>query len=185
MAWLMVDLSVILDQLEFRLSGGESNINPFQSLGGAMSNAIPNAIIVDGTFDNVWDDITVQERLAGDISYRWIYFYNSSLETLYNLHMYFLQLDPFCAATWHKGGPMIVPDLQTDEHKAPPADEVGEVTDTTIPFGGITDSYDTTKEIAPIVGPLQWHAICLLRAIPANTDSHIQAQYKLIVETRT
>ena len=60
----MVDLTAILTQLEFRLSGGETNTNPFQSLGGAMSNAIPNALIIDGVFDNVWDDITVQERLG-------------------------------------------------------------------------------------------------------------------------
>lgn len=181
----MVDLTTILSQLEFRLSGGEVNINPFLSLGGEMSNAVPDALIVDGTFDNVWDDITVQERLAGDISYRWIYFYNNSLETLYNLKMYFLQLDPFVAATWHKGGPMTTPVLQTDEHTRPPDSEVGSTADPVLPFGGITDSFDTTLETITVLGPLQWHAICLLRAIPTGTDSHIQAQYKLIIETRT
>lgn len=181
----MVDLSSILAQLEFRLSGGEDNINPFQSLGGAMSNAIPGAYIVDGTFDNVWDDITVQERLAGDTSYRWIYFYNNSLETLYSLKMYFVQLDPFISATWLRGGPMITPDLQTNEHTAPPTDEVGKPTDQIPAFTGITDNFDTTKESTPVLGPLQWQAICIRRLIPAGTDSRIQAQYKLIIETRT
>ena len=181
----MVDLSSILDQLEFRYSGGEDNINPFQSLGGAMSNAIPDALIIDGTFDNLWDDITVQERLAGDTSYRWIYFYNNSLETIYNLHMYFLQIDPFCSATWHKSGPMSVPVLQVDEYHRPPNQEVGASTDLVPAFTGITDSFDTTKETITVLGPLQWHAICILRAIPAGTDSHIQAQYKLIIESRT
>lgn len=181
----MVDLSTILDQLEFRLSGGEINVNPFLSLGGAMSNAIPQAVIVSGIFDNIWDDITVQERLAGDTSYRWIYFYNNSLETLYNLKMYFLQLDPFVSATFHKGGPMNVPILQTDEHTRPPDAEVGANTDPVLPWGGITDKFETTKEFLSVLGPLQWQAISLLRVIPIGTDSEIQAQYKLIIETRT
>src|SRR6476660_5335393 len=142
----MVDLSTILSQLEFRLSGGEVNINPFLSLGGAMSNAIPDALIISGTFDNVWDDITVQERLAGDTAYRWIYFYNNSLETIYNLKMYFMQLDPFVGATFNKNGPMSTPTLLTDEHTAPLVQEVGTSTDLVPAFTGITDNFDTTKE---------------------------------------
>lgn len=181
----MVDLSTILSQLEFRLSGGEVNINPFLSLGGAMSNAIPQALITDGTFDNVWDDITVQERLAGDISYRWIYFYNNSLETLFNLKMYFLQLDPFVSATFIKSGPMTVPTVLADEHTRPPDGEVGSADDPVIPWGGITDKFETTLELLPQLGALQWIAISLLRVIPKGTDSHIQAQYKLIIESRT
>jgi hypothetical protein len=181
----MVDLSTILDQLEFRLSGGEININPFLSLGGAMSNAIPNALIVSGTFDNVWDDITVQERLAGDTSYRWIYFYNNSLETIYNLKMYFLQLDPFVSATFHRSGPMTVPVLQPDEHTRPSDAEVGANTDPIIPWGGITDNFNSTLESLAQLGPLQWIAISLLRFIPSGTDSEIQAQYKLIIESRS
>lgn len=181
----MVDLSTILDQLEFRLSGGEGNVNPFLSLGGAMSNAIPDALIIDGTFDNVWDDITVQERLAGDISYRWIYFYNNSLETLNNLKMYFLQIDPFVSATFHKSGPMVAASLLPDEHTRPPDAEVGSNSDPVLPFGGITDKFETTLEFLPQLGPLNWIAIALLRVIPAGTDSRIQAQYKLIIETRT
>ena len=181
----MVDLSTILDQLEFRLSGGEINVNPFLSLGGAMSNAIPQAVITSGIFDNIWDDITVQERLAGDTSYRCIYFYNNSLETLYNLKMYFLQLDPFVSATFHKGGPMTVPTLQPDEHTRPANAEVGANTDPVLPWGGITDKFETTKEFLSILNPLQWIAISLLRVIPIGTDSEIQAQYKLIIETRT
>ena len=180
----MVDLSTILTQLEFRLSGGEDNINPFQSLGGAMSNAIPDAYIVDGVFDNIWDDITVQERLAGDIAYRWIYFYNNTLETIFDLRMYFLQTDPFVAATFHKGGPMVAPVLQPDEHTRPPDNEVGAITDVNLPYGGITDHFETTQEHIPVLGPLQWHAISLLRVIPAGTDSHLQAEYKLIIESR-
>jgi hypothetical protein len=180
----MVDLSTILTQLEFRLSGGETNINPFASIGGAMSNAIPDALITDGTFDNVWDDITVQERLAGDISYRWIYFYNNSLETIFDLRMYFLQLDPFVAATFHKGGPMVAATLLADEHTRPSDAEVGPSTGTNIAFSGITDHFETTQEHIPVLNALQWHAICLLRVIPAGTDSEIQAQYKLIIESR-
>jgi len=181
----MVDLTAILTQLEFRLSGGETNTNPFQSLGGAMSNAIPNALIIDGVFDNVWDDITVQERLAGDTSYRWIYFYNNSLETLFNLKMYFLQLDPFVSATFHKSGPMVVPDLQPDEHTRPSDAEVGPSTGTTPAFSGLTDRFETTSESIVTLNPLNWHAICLRRLIPAGADSEIQAQYKLIIESRT
>lgn len=181
----MVDFTGSLDQLEFRLSGGESNINPFLSLGGAMSNAIPAALIVDGTYDNVWDDITVQERFAGDTSYRWIYFYNNSLETLNNLRMYFVQLDAFVDATFHKSGPMVVPALQPDEHTRPANAEVGSATDTIPAFTGMTDKFETTSESVDQLGPLKWIAICLRRLIPAGSDSQIQAQYKLIIESRT
>lgn len=181
----MVDLSTILSQLEFRLSGGEDNINPFLSLGGEMSNAVPNALIVDGVFDNVWDDITVQERIAGDTSYRWIYFYNNSVETLNNLKMYFLQTDPFVGATFNKNGPMSQPGLLDNEHTAPPIQEVGDVTDLVPAFTGITDSFLTTKESITILGSLQWIAIALRRIIPAGTDSHISTQYKLIIESRS
>lgn len=181
----MVDLSVILDQLEFRLSGGEDNINPFQSLGGEMSNAIPDCRIVDGVYDNIWDDITVQERLAGDTSYRWIYFFNNSVETIQNLRMYFLQIDPFVSATFHKGGVMAEAALQADEHTSPTSAEVGLVTDLVPPWTGITDRFETTKESLDVMGPGQWIAISLRRVIPAGTDSEIQAQYKLIIESRT
>jgi len=181
----LVDYSAILSQLEFRLSGGELNTNPFLSVGGAMSNALPDAIIVDGVFDNVWDDVTVQQRLAGETNYRWIFFYNNSLETIYNLHLYMQQLDPFVSATWHKGGPMITPTLQPDELTAPPIDEVGADTDEIPAFTGITDHFDTTAEIITVLGPLQWQGICLRRLIPAGTDSRIEAQYMLIIESRT
>lgn len=182
----MSDSRVPLDQLEWRISGGEDNINPFQSLGGDMSNAIPDCFIISGIFDNVWDDITVQQRLAGETSYRWIYFYNNTVETIYNLHMYMLQIDPFVSATWHKAGAMIVPVLLADELTAPPDNEVGSPTDDPVPaFEGITDSFDTTKEIITVLGPLQWQAICLRRLIPAGTDSRIEAQYSLIIESRT
>ena len=180
-----MDTQSLINQLEFRLSGGEININPFQSLGGQMSNAIPNALIVSGTFDNLWDDITVQERLAGDTSYRWIYFYNNSLETLYNLKMYFMQIDSFVGATFNKNGSMSTPTLLADEHTAPPTQEVGTSTDLVPAFTGITDSYDTTKESIVVLGPLQWIAICLRRVIPTGTDSHLQAQYRMIIETRS
>lgn len=181
----MVDLSTILSQLEFRLSGGEDNINPFLSIGGEMSNAIPEALIVDGVFDNVWDDVTVQQRIAGETNYRWIYFFNNSLETLQNLHMYFLQIDSFVSATWIKTGPQSVPALLANESTAPSTSEVGKSSDLVPPFTGITDNFDTTQEIANIIGPQQWHAICLRRVIPPNTDSRISAQYKLIIESRT
>jgi len=181
----MVDYSAILDQLEFRISGGETNINPFLSLGGEMSNAIPDCLIISGIFDNIWDDITVQERLSGDTSFRWIYFYNNSVETIYNLHMYMQQIDAFVSATWHHGGAMVTPTLQPDEVTTPPVDEIGAATDLVPPFTGITDSFDTTKETISVLGPLQWQAICLRRVIPAGTDSHIAAEYRLIIESRT
>jgi hypothetical protein len=180
-----MDAPALIKQLEFRLSGGEININPFLSLGGQMSNAIPNALVVDGVFDNVWDDITVQERLAGETSYRWIYFYNNSLETIFNLKMYFLQIDSFVGATFNKNGPMSQATLLADEYTAPSIQEVGSPTDLVPAFTGITDSFDTTKESITILGPLQWIAICLRRVIPAGTDSHLQAQYKLIIESRS
>lgn len=180
----MVDLSLILDQLEFRISGGETNTNVFQSIGGPMSNVLPEAKIVDNVFDNLWDDVTVQERVAGETSYRWIYFFNNSVETITSLRMYFSPADAFVTATWIKGGPMVVPDLQPDEHTAPPADEVGSADDTFPAFTQITDSYDTTKEITNQIGPMQWQAICLKRTLPPNTDSSIRTQYRLVIESR-
>jgi|SRR5690242_13469540 hypothetical protein len=180
----MSETQTTLDQLEFRLSGGEDNTNPFQSLGGEMSNALPQCKIVDGVFDNLWDDITVQERLAGETAYRWIYFFNNSVETLYSVHLYFAPADEFISATWIKSGPMIEPVQQPTEYIQPSPDEIGQSTDAFPPFTGITDSFETTHEVTDIIGPLQWQAICIRRTIPPNTDSSLQRQYRLVVESR-
>jgi hypothetical protein len=96
-----------------------------------------------------------------------------------------MQLDSFDGATYNKNGPMSTATLLADEHTAPPTQEVGTSTDLVPAFTGITDSFDTTKESITILGPLQWIAICLRRIIPVGTDSHISAQYRIIIETRS
>ena len=178
------DFNRIEEQIEFRLSGGETNTNPFLSLGSFMSNDIVNGgIIVDGVMDNVWDDLSAAERLGGDTSYRWIYLFNNSIETLRTPHMYFTPADPFVRAMFIIKGVNQIPDLLPDEHTAPPSDEIGVVTTFPTPF--LTgESYETTSAVGPDLTPGQFIAICLKRVIPINTDPSLKAQYRLVIESR-
>lgn len=66
--------SVTASDIKFYHSGGASNNQGTADLGGAISAVeIPS-----GTANNLWDDVTNAERVAGDTEYRCIYIKNTS-----------------------------------------------------------------------------------------------------------
>lgn len=66
-------MPIVAGDIDFHLSGGTSNTDPNASLGGVISNTQ----IVDNTLHNLFDKITGDESLAGDIEYRGYYVKNA------------------------------------------------------------------------------------------------------------
>lgn len=62
------------DQVQIRLSGGESNANPFGSLGGVKSNNQMR----DDMIDSLFDPVSVNQRITGITDYYCIYIHNNS-----------------------------------------------------------------------------------------------------------
>lgn len=66
-------MPIVSGDIDFFLSGGAGNTDPNASLGGIISTTQ----VVDDTLHNVFDKVTGDEALAGDIEYRGIYVKNS------------------------------------------------------------------------------------------------------------
>lgn len=62
--------------LKWYLSGGAGNADPNAALGGARSTTV-----VPGTINNLFDDVTGDEAVAGDIEYRCLFFRNEDVNT--------------------------------------------------------------------------------------------------------
>lgn len=72
------------DQISVVLSGGSTNINVNESLGGDPS-ATP---ITDGTLNNLFDDVTPDEGESGNEDYRCIYIFNDGDTTVFNMKLW-------------------------------------------------------------------------------------------------
>lgn len=79
------------NEIKFYLSGGSSNTNPFQSIGGTISNTE----IVNGLLNNLWSDVSETDTTNGLIDHRVIYVKNVSGQTLLLVKAYFGELDQF------------------------------------------------------------------------------------------
>jgi hypothetical protein len=77
-------MAILTTDIKFYLSGGAVNIFPAASLGGIKS-ATP---VMDDTLNNLFDDVTGAEHVAGDTNYRCIYVKNDSAETASNVRIY-------------------------------------------------------------------------------------------------
>lgn len=77
--------------LKWHLSGGADNVDPNQSLGGAISNTE----VADGVDENIFDDVSAAEAEAGDTEYRCVYVKNTNAtDTLYNAQVWIDQQTP-------------------------------------------------------------------------------------------
>ena len=65
---------VLPGDVQFRLSGGANNTNPFGSLGGAISNTQ----MKDDMLDSLFDPVSINQRLSGITDYYCIYVRNNS-----------------------------------------------------------------------------------------------------------
>lgn len=71
--------------LVWRLTGGASNSDPNASLGGIMSS---NALS-ETALNNLFDDVSAAEAVAGDTEYRAVDLYNSGDETAVDVDVWF------------------------------------------------------------------------------------------------
>lgn len=78
-------MPIVASDLKIRLSGGSSNSDVNAALGGVKSSTE----VVDNTLNNLFDDVSGTESLAGDTEYRCLYVHNGhgSL-TAQNTHIY-------------------------------------------------------------------------------------------------
>lgn len=75
---------ITASDIVFVLSGGSANSNPNQSLGGN-----PSSHQITGSINNLFDDISPEEALAGREEHRCFYIFNNSEDyTLYELELY-------------------------------------------------------------------------------------------------
>ena len=70
---------VVQGDISWRLSGGASNLNPYASLGGAMSSKE----ITEDVLNNLWDNVSKSEQQNGDTEYRCIYVRNGAASDPY------------------------------------------------------------------------------------------------------
>ena len=66
-------MPVIASDLKYRLSGGAANTSPAASLGGKVSNT---EVELSPILNNIFDDVTADQSLAGKTEYRCIYVTN-------------------------------------------------------------------------------------------------------------
>lgn len=66
-------MPIVTGDIDFRLSGGAANSDPNAALGGAKSSVE----IVAATLHNLFDQVSGDESVAGDIEYRCFYIHNS------------------------------------------------------------------------------------------------------------
>lgn len=71
------DISIVL-------SGGSSNSNPSNSIGGAPSSYH----LTSGVLNNLFDDITPEETTAGVTDYRCVYVFNDGTSTVFNVRIW-------------------------------------------------------------------------------------------------
>ena len=78
-------MTVIAGNLDFFLSGGAANADVDASLGGAKSSVE----LVDDSLNNLFDDVSGTEHVAGDVEYRCIFVKNSNgSDTAYSGKVY-------------------------------------------------------------------------------------------------
>lgn len=70
--------------INFILSGGSNNVNPYDSLGGEPS-FVP---VVNGKINNLFDDVGAKESQQGVEDYRCVYVFNDYSVTVYNVNVY-------------------------------------------------------------------------------------------------
>lgn len=166
---------------EFRLTGGvngQTNTNPFLSLGGQMATKILN-----DKLDNLWDPVGTSEQNTGKIEYRWIVFWNTSNDTLKSPHFYFSPKDPFIDIEFSRlslSAPVGILDHEDDR---PPEEEIGPEVDVPMPFTKSTEDYETTLSIGPDIPTGGKLYICVRRAIPEDTISENRAAV-IVMESR-
>jgi hypothetical protein len=69
-------LPIVAADIQFKLSGGAANVDPLNSLGGAISTA-GGGVIVDNTLNNLFPNVTGPQSSSGSTHFRCIYLFNN------------------------------------------------------------------------------------------------------------
>lgn len=80
-------MAVVASDLKIYLSGGGSNTDPNASIGGAVSSTEVSSTPMNNLFDNVSD----AEAVAGDVEYRCVYLSNDNATDTLNSAAVFIQ----------------------------------------------------------------------------------------------
>jgi hypothetical protein len=164
--------------LEWHLTGGTSNTNPFLSLGGEMSTTkIPTTEI-----HQIWDPVTGLEQTEGDVEYRWIVLFNKGNDKFRNPHFYFVPKDPNVGIELSRLPLNVAPTELDLEEIRPSEEEIGPEVDVPMPFTKATEDYKTTQVIGPDIPPNTKLYICLQRTIPDESESVPSIAYTLVAE---
>lgn len=169
---------VTATDLEWHLTGGTSNTNPFLSLGGEMSTSkIPGTNI-----NQLWDDVTSGQANEGIVEYRWIVLLNKGNDTFRNPHFYFIPKDPNVDLEISRL-PLNVAPAELDLEDIRPSEEaIGPEIDFPMPFSKSTEDYKTTQSLGPSIPPNGKLFICLQRTIPDESAHSPSVAYTLVAE---
>jgi hypothetical protein len=152
--------------LEWRLTGGAANADPDASLGGTGSS-----VAVSGTaLNNLFDDVTPGEAVAGDIEYRAIDLYNTGDAAAENVELWISQettsADTVIAIALDAGTQSVV-----DEDTAPSAP--------TLSFGHpLSGSKQAVSDIAAGAAQRVW----LRRTVSASATNNASDTLQLSVQ---
>ncbi len=93
-------MPIVTTDIQIRLSGGAANSNVNASLGGAKSSTQ----VTDNTLNNLFDDVSGSESLAGDTEYRCVYIHNAHASlTMQNVRVYVQSNTSSTNDTWEIG----------------------------------------------------------------------------------
>lgn len=161
-------MPVLPENVQFRLSGGATNTNPFGSLGGAKSSTQ----MKDDMLDALFDPISVNQREVGHTDYYGIYIHNnSSTSQMSNTKIWFTVVSS-----------MITMGLGT----SPVNGTEQSINPDTNPPAGINFSQPTGENSAILVGniPAQQHRfIWFRRVVPANAPPTASVLTRFWVES--
>lgn len=77
-------MTISSEDISVVLSGGETNTNPNNALGG-VSSSTP---IIDGSLNNLFNDISPEQSESGYEDYRCIYFCNDGEDSIYEINVW-------------------------------------------------------------------------------------------------
>lgn len=93
-------MPIVTTDIQIRLSGGAANSSVNASLGGAKSSTQ----VTDNTLNNLFDDVSGAESLAGDTEYRCVYIHNAHASlTMQNVKVYIQSNTSSVDDTWEIG----------------------------------------------------------------------------------
>lgn len=161
--------------LYYSKSGGGTQSDPDDSIGGAIADNGPT----DNSINQVWDDVTGDEAASGDTEYRIIYIQNdSATDSLEDSKLWVTQAtqstDDEIALALMASGKNGTAERLADEETAP--------------SGGESFSAPTSKATGLSVGTLaagDSYAICIRRVVDASSTAFDANDYKIKVEGDT